>query len=244
MSIPFNLLVFYLCELPGSFVVFWITWLVSLCDGIGEAPVISSHPKIQKLIKFLWLRVLPHIACKQDDRVTHHLDLYCLTKYISEGTSDIKYKHCWRQSGVCGSLWSRRHNARQIIDRCYSFKGPGTRVLFHLSRSTTLAVCGPSIRSLTGHELALRLVRLFSKSCTFSCSNGICNSRYFSYNGYRKLHHVDIPYVPSLWSWISDHLEVHTCVCPMVRFWKLVGYKDFCPLHPKHHYLIRQPYRV
>ena len=41
MSIPFNLLVFYLCALQGSFIAFWITWLVSLCDGIGMQ---FNHP--------------------------------------------------------------------------------------------------------------------------------------------------------------------------------------------------------
>ena len=41
MSIPFNLLVFYLCALQGSFIAFWITWLVSLCDGIGMQ---CKHP--------------------------------------------------------------------------------------------------------------------------------------------------------------------------------------------------------
>ncbi len=35
MSVVFTLPVWYLCQLQGSFFVFWLAWLISLADGIG-----------------------------------------------------------------------------------------------------------------------------------------------------------------------------------------------------------------
>ena len=35
MSIAFSLPTWYLCQLKGSFFIWWLTWLVSLADGIG-----------------------------------------------------------------------------------------------------------------------------------------------------------------------------------------------------------------
>lgn len=37
MSVAFALPVYYLCQMGGSFFVFWLAWLISLADGIGEA---------------------------------------------------------------------------------------------------------------------------------------------------------------------------------------------------------------
>lgn len=42
MSIAFALPVFYICDLHGSFFLVWLTWLVSLADGIG-APLAALH---------------------------------------------------------------------------------------------------------------------------------------------------------------------------------------------------------
>ena len=42
MSIAFSLPTWYLCQLRGSFFIWWLTWLVSLADGIGARP--SSSP--------------------------------------------------------------------------------------------------------------------------------------------------------------------------------------------------------
>lgn len=36
MSVAFTLPVYYLCQMQGSFFVFWLAWLISLADGIGE----------------------------------------------------------------------------------------------------------------------------------------------------------------------------------------------------------------
>ena len=36
MSVAFALPVYYLCQMQGSFFVFWLAWLISLADGIGE----------------------------------------------------------------------------------------------------------------------------------------------------------------------------------------------------------------
>ena len=36
MSVAFALPVYYLCQMGGSFFVFWLAWLISLADGIGE----------------------------------------------------------------------------------------------------------------------------------------------------------------------------------------------------------------
>lgn len=38
MSVCFALPTFYFCKLQGSFFVFWLVWLISLADGIGESP--------------------------------------------------------------------------------------------------------------------------------------------------------------------------------------------------------------
>ena len=38
MSVVFSLPSWYLCQLKGSFFVWWLTWLISLADGIGEHP--------------------------------------------------------------------------------------------------------------------------------------------------------------------------------------------------------------
>ena len=38
MSVAFAIPTYYFCELQGSFFVVWLVWLVSLADGIGEAP--------------------------------------------------------------------------------------------------------------------------------------------------------------------------------------------------------------
>ena len=38
MSVAFTLPVYYLCQMQGSFFVFWLAWLISLADGIGEVP--------------------------------------------------------------------------------------------------------------------------------------------------------------------------------------------------------------
>lgn len=37
MSIVFSIPCYYLCAVKGSFFVFWLAWLISLCDGIGES---------------------------------------------------------------------------------------------------------------------------------------------------------------------------------------------------------------
>ena len=39
MSVAFALPVYYLCQMQGSFFVFWLAWLISLADGIGESQV-------------------------------------------------------------------------------------------------------------------------------------------------------------------------------------------------------------
>ena len=36
MSVAFALPVYYLCQMQGSFFVFWLAWLISLADGIGK----------------------------------------------------------------------------------------------------------------------------------------------------------------------------------------------------------------
>ena len=36
MSVGFAVPVFYACQMQGSFFVFWLSWLISLADGIGE----------------------------------------------------------------------------------------------------------------------------------------------------------------------------------------------------------------
>ena len=41
MSVAFSVPSWYLCQLKGSFFIWWLTWLVSLADGIGAAPY---HP--------------------------------------------------------------------------------------------------------------------------------------------------------------------------------------------------------
>lgn len=38
MSVVFALPAFYICGFSGSFFVFWLAWLISLFNGIGEAP--------------------------------------------------------------------------------------------------------------------------------------------------------------------------------------------------------------
>ena len=60
MSVAFALPVYYLCQMGGSFFVFWLAWLISLADGIGETalsqtcayylpcimlPVVAPHPQ-------------------------------------------------------------------------------------------------------------------------------------------------------------------------------------------------------
>lgn len=42
MSVGFSVPVYYLCQLQGSFFVFWLSWLISLADGIGEGHLSSS----------------------------------------------------------------------------------------------------------------------------------------------------------------------------------------------------------
>ena len=41
MSVAFSIPTYYFCELEGSFFVFWLVWLISLADGIGEQMVLS-----------------------------------------------------------------------------------------------------------------------------------------------------------------------------------------------------------
>lgn len=44
MSVGFAVPVFYLCQMQGSFIVFWLAWLISLSDGIGESTLLGmSH---------------------------------------------------------------------------------------------------------------------------------------------------------------------------------------------------------
>ena len=38
MSVLFSLPTWYLCQLKGSIIVWWLAWLVSLADGIGACP--------------------------------------------------------------------------------------------------------------------------------------------------------------------------------------------------------------
>ena len=42
MSVAFALPVYYLCQMQGSFFVFWLAWLISLADGIGESQAALS----------------------------------------------------------------------------------------------------------------------------------------------------------------------------------------------------------
>ena len=44
MSIAFSLPTWYLCQLKGSFFIWWLTWLVSLADGIGVYYPTKSSP--------------------------------------------------------------------------------------------------------------------------------------------------------------------------------------------------------
>jgi hypothetical protein len=41
MSVGFAVPVFYLCQMQGSFFVFWLAWLISLSDGIGESTLLG-----------------------------------------------------------------------------------------------------------------------------------------------------------------------------------------------------------
>lgn len=41
MSVGFAVPVFYLCQMQGSFFVFWLAWLISLSDGIGESYILG-----------------------------------------------------------------------------------------------------------------------------------------------------------------------------------------------------------
>lgn len=36
MSVVFSVPTFYLCQVQGSFIVFWLAWLISLSNGIGK----------------------------------------------------------------------------------------------------------------------------------------------------------------------------------------------------------------
>ena len=42
MSVAFSLPTWYLCQLKGSFFVWWLTYLISLADGIGVNPFLTS----------------------------------------------------------------------------------------------------------------------------------------------------------------------------------------------------------
>ena len=39
MSVVFSLPTWYLCQLKGSIIIWWLAWLVSLADGIGAHPL-------------------------------------------------------------------------------------------------------------------------------------------------------------------------------------------------------------
>lgn len=39
MSVVFSLPTWYLCQLKGSIIIWWLAWLVSLADGIGAGPL-------------------------------------------------------------------------------------------------------------------------------------------------------------------------------------------------------------
>ena len=57
MSVAFALPVYYLCQMGGSFFVFWLAWLISLADGIGEAtlfPRLAVSPTLASCC-LLWL---------------------------------------------------------------------------------------------------------------------------------------------------------------------------------------------
>ena len=43
MSVVFAIPVYYLCQLQGSFFVFWLAWLISLADGIGVTLLRMHH---------------------------------------------------------------------------------------------------------------------------------------------------------------------------------------------------------
>ena len=43
MAVAFSLPTWYLCQLKGSFFVWWLTYLISLADGIGATPLPLSH---------------------------------------------------------------------------------------------------------------------------------------------------------------------------------------------------------
>ena len=57
MSVVFALPVYYLCQLQGSFFVFWLAWLISLADGIGMTLLCMHHSLL------LCTSCALHIAC-------------------------------------------------------------------------------------------------------------------------------------------------------------------------------------
>ena len=48
MSVGFAVPVFYLCQMQGSFFVFWLAWLISLSDGIGESTILGMFHDVIK----------------------------------------------------------------------------------------------------------------------------------------------------------------------------------------------------
>ena len=58
MSIAFSLPTWYLCQLKGSFFIWWLTWLVSLADGIGVyCPTLSSPLSVHAFASLTRLRL-------------------------------------------------------------------------------------------------------------------------------------------------------------------------------------------
>ena len=56
MSVVFAIPVYYLCQMQGSFFVFWLAWLISLADGIGEAPPCTLHVSELYLVALFYLK--------------------------------------------------------------------------------------------------------------------------------------------------------------------------------------------
>ena len=62
MSVGFAVPVFYACQMQGSFFVFWLSWLISLADGIGE----SSRRAIIIFLLLMCMQLLTAIPSHLD----------------------------------------------------------------------------------------------------------------------------------------------------------------------------------
>ena len=146
MSVVFALPVYYLCQLQGSFFVFWLAWLISLADGIGMTWLCMHHSLC------LCTPCALHLACSS---------LEGLQARCQEASSSLE------------SLQARCQEARQSLKILTSQFLPcsicvrdgccvsqhGHRQLRAADVPHRAALCGRLCAALGGHSQVLDLVR-------------------------------------------------------------------------------------